>query len=271
MESSITYRKAPLVELIVEIRWPVQTIGLAGGPPIVTGQSAAFDIWFQRLTERLRAQGFHNLERLVPHDGIVLAQQPIFRYSRDDGMFPVIQLGHGVFTVNAGPPSYQSWRTFRPEVEAAVAALVETRPQEEPPAAFSRVALRYIDRFGEDLRGGRSNYAFIRDDLGISLSLPEGLIELAPDEDGISPILALSLPIDGEQDASLTFQVAAGRLGNTQPTDTLMDMTYAVAGATPISTAEVLTNLDKAYEVIHGWFDKLTAKIRARMEPVAEP
>lgn len=149
MESSITYRKAPLVELIVEIRWPVQTIGLAGGPPIVTGQSAAFDIWFQRLTERLRAQGFHNLERLVPHDGIVLAQQPIFRYSRDDGMFPVIQLGHGVFTVNAGPPSYQSWRTFRPEVEAAVAALVETRPQEEPPAAFSRVALRYIDASGK--------------------------------------------------------------------------------------------------------------------------
>lgn len=269
MEPTVTYKNAPLVELIVEVQWLVQTIGAAGGPPIVGGQSATFDLWFQELTAGLRAQGFHNLERLVPHDLFLLAHQPLYRYSRDGARFPIVQFGHGIFTVNAGPPDYRSWTNFRPQVEQAIAALIEARPVNEPAAAFSRVALRYIDRFGADLRAGASNYAFIRDDLGISIGLPGGLIELAPDPDRISPTLALSLPSDGEENASLTFQVAAGRLGNSQTTDTILDMTYAVTGGTPVATADVFACLDKAYTVIHGWFEKLTVKIRERMAPVS--
>lgn len=268
MDQTITFKKAPLVELIVEIRWPVQTIAAAGGLPIVGGQSAAFDLWFQRLTEGLRAQGFHNLERLVPHDMFLLAHQPLYRYSRTGEQFPIVQFGHGIFTVNAGPPSYQSWEAFRPQVEQAIAGLVDTMPVDEAPAAFSFVALRYIDRFDTSLRAGASNYAFIRDHLGITIGLPTGLIELAPDPDRINPTLALSLPIDGEDNANLTFQVAAARLGNTQTTDTVMDMAYTMAGDIPVATPEILVCLDQAHTVIHHWFDKLTIRIRERMEPV---
>jgi uncharacterized protein (TIGR04255 family) len=270
MDQTVTYNKAPLVELIVELQWPIATIGSTGGPPIVGGQSAAFDIWFQRLTERLRAQGFHNLERLVPHDMFLLAHQPLYRYRRGDDRFPIVQLGHGIFTVNAGPPHYRSWAALRPQVAEAVAALVDTKPVDDPPAAFSRVALRYIDLFDTELRAGASNYAFIRDDLGIRIGLPEGLIELAPNVGRINPTLAVQLPIDGDENASLTFQVAAGRLGNQSSTDTVMDMRYVVNGDIPMAPAEVLTALDAAHTVIHDWFEKLTVKLRERMDPVPD-
>ncbi|HSO82083.1 TIGR04255 family protein [Thiocapsa sp.] len=270
MEQTVTYNKAPLVELIVEVQWPVATIGTTGGPPIVGGQSAAFDLWFQRLTERLRAQGFHNLERLVPHDMFLLAHQPLYRYSLAEDRFPIVQLGHGIFTVNAGPPNYRSWAALRPQVEKAFAALVDTKPTDEPPTTFSRVALRYIDLFDTELRAGASNYAFIRDDLGISIGLPDGLIELASDAGRIYPTLAVQLPIDGDQNANMTFQVAAGRLGNRSSTDTVMDMSYVVSGNIPVATAAVLAPLDAAHTAIHSWFEKLTSNIRDRMDPIRQ-
>jgi uncharacterized protein (TIGR04255 family) len=270
MEQIITYQKAPLVELIVELHWPVQAVGHAGGPPIIFGQDAVFDRWFQGLTSRLSTLGFHDLERLVPHSMPAMAYQPLFRYRRGSDAFPVVQFGHGIFTVNAGPPTYQSWRTFRPQVEQAVSALVQTRPSESSAMTFSRVALRYIDLFGEELRADRSNYAFIRDDLGITLGLPAGLIELATDPDRISPTIALNVPIDDRDNASLTFQVAAARLGNRQTTDTVMDMTYAIAGTVPMVESEVLERLQAAYTVIHGWFDTLIARFRERLEPTPE-
>lgn len=270
MEQNITYQKAPLVELIVELHWPVQAVGLAGGPPIIFGQDAVFDRWFQGLTSRLSTLGFHDLERLVPHSMPAMAYQPLFRYRRGSDAFPVVQFGHGIFTVNAGPPTYQSWQSFRPQVEQAVSALVETRPPEASAATFSRVALRYIDLFGEELRAHRSNFAFIRDDLGITLGLPAGLIELATDPDRISPTIALNVPIDDQDNATLTFQVAAGRLGNRQTTDTVMDMTYAIAGTVPMAQSEVLERIQAAYTVIHGWFDTLIARFRERLKPTPE-
>lgn len=269
MEPSVTYNKAPLVELIVEIRWGVQTAGIAGGPAIVIGQSALFDLWSQQLGHALRSQGYHNLERLIPHGMVLLANQPLFRYSQEGERFPIVQLGHGIFTVNAGPPTYRCWASFRPQVEQAVKALVENKPGGSEPATFSRIALRYIDLFDTNLRGGAANYPFMRDELGVGFSLPDGLIEFAADPNRINPTLALNLPISDENNANLTFQIAAARLGDRSSVDTIMDMTYAIDGDLPLQTDAALESLDKGYAVIHDWFEKLTVKVRDRMEPAS--
>ena len=269
MEQTITYKKAPLVELIVEVQWSVPTVLPTGGPPIVGGQSATFDRWFQRLTERLREQGFHDLERLIPHDMFSLAHQPVYRFRRGGDRFPVVQFGHGIFTLNAGPPNYHSWATFRPQVERTLAALIATKPEDDAPDTFSHVALRYIDLFDSELRAGASNYAFIRDTLGIGIGLPQDLVAVAPHPDQINPTLAVHLPIADHDNASLAFQVAASRLGQRPTTDTVMDMTYAVREDIPLVTADLMAHLENAYTVIHGWFEKLTARIRERMEPAS--
>jgi uncharacterized protein (TIGR04255 family) len=233
----------------------------------VGGRSADFDLWFQKLTDGLRAQGFHNLERLVPHDMFVLAHQPLYRYGREGERFPVVQFGHGIFTVNAGPPHYQSWESFRPQVEKALATLVHAKPPQAEVASLSLVALRYIDRFDQALRQGASNFSFIRDQLGIAIDLPHGLFDLAPHPDRIHPNLGLTLPIAGRDNASLTFQLAAGRFGDSQAVDTIMDMTYTATGDIVLAPGAILTCLDEAHGVIHRWFDRLTAGIRDRMEP----
>jgi uncharacterized protein (TIGR04255 family) len=265
MDMHVTYNKAPLVELVALAQWPVQA--LASVPPIVTGQSAAFDLWFQRLTQTLREQGFHELERLSPHDMPPIAGRPLFRYRRSNESFPIVQFGHGVFTVNAGPPSYYDWQRFRPQVEAALEALVSAKPEELALDAFSRASLRYIDLFDDELRAGLSNFAFMRDDLGVTIALPDLLLDLSDDPDQINPTLALRLPVRDDQGATLSFQVAAGRLGDRQTFDTILDITYAVERTLALTPEAVLNSLDIGYNTIHHWFETLTARFRDRMEP----
>jgi uncharacterized protein (TIGR04255 family) len=264
---TVTYKKAPLVELIAEVQWPVQVLNLPGSQPIVSGRSADFDIWFQQLTNIVREQGFHELERLIPYEGSILAGKPLYRYRLASERFPIIQFGHGIFTVNAGPPNYQSWSTFRPRVEDALKALVNSKPSSVKLEGFTRASLRYIDAFDEGLRAGTSNFVFIRDDLGVRMGLPDGLLGVSPSVDEISPSVALRMPVAGDENANLAFQLAAGRVSNSQTTDTIMDMTYSVGRIIEPTSDAVLTVMQSAYETIHGWFEKLTVNLRERMEP----
>ncbi|MGB5833332.1 MAG: TIGR04255 family protein [Thiohalocapsa sp.] len=270
MDKPITYNRAPLVELIVQVQWPVQILNIPGAPPIVAGHSAMFDIWFQRLTGVLRDQGFHELERLIPHDMPVLAGSPLYRYRRAGEPFPIVQFGHGIFTINAGPPNYHSWNAFRPYVDGALKALINSKPEDLNLTEFTKASLRYIDAFDDDLRRGTSNFAFIRDDLGVSITLPDGLLELTPSVDQISPTLSLRIPIQGDEGATLAFQLAAGRLGSRPAIETIMDMTYTVDRPVALTADAALAALQNGYQIIHAWFEKLTENLRNRMEPVEE-
>jgi len=262
---NVTYENAPLVELIVEVRWPVKTIGVPGAPPIVGDTSATFDLWFQQLTVALREEGFQELERLVPHDTPPFAHQPVFRYRQPGERFPIYQFGHGIFTINAGPPNYVSWKSFRPTVKTGLEALIDAKPSELQ--SFTNASLRYIDSFGDELRNGLSNFIFMRDELGVTVSIPQKLLEMAADESEIAPTIALKMPLATDDKATLTFQVAEGRIGSATGSNTIMDMVYAVARPVPMKSDETIQVLDRGYDVVHEWFEKLTEKITDRMKP----
>lgn len=266
--TKITYQKAPLVELIVEVRWPVKTIPIPGGLPIVNDSSAVFDLWYQQLTGSLQKEGFQSLERLVPHNMPVMAHQPVYRYLMPGKQFPICQFGHGIFTVNAGPPNYKSWESFRPIVLACLNALSNARPEEIKPDEFQGASLRYIDSFGEDLRNGLSNYVFIKDELGVKISMPHKLLDMAKDEKEISPTIALKMPIDVDGKETLAFQVAEGRIGGGGDPSTIMDMVYTVSKTIPMGEGNVMKDLDRGHDILHQWFDTLTEKIADHMEPV---
>ncbi|MCB1849268.1 MAG: TIGR04255 family protein [Gammaproteobacteria bacterium] len=270
MSAKVTYKKAPLIELIVEIRWTVQVLGLPGGPPIVSGSSSVFDIWFHGLAGALRADGFLELERLVPHDSPVFAYQPVFRFKKPEVPFPIYQFGHGIFTINAGPPNYISWDDFRPQVESGLQALIAHKPAAANVEDFSVASLRYIDAFREELRSGMSNFAFMRDALGVTIGMPAGLLDFAESEDQITPTFALRFPLKEEDKSSLTFQLAVGRIGRAATNDTIMDTTYSVNRSLTVNTDEVLTVLDNAHDVIHGWFTRLTGQLHEKMIPIEQ-
>ena len=264
----VAYRKAPLIELIVQVQWQVQTLQVPGGPAIVTDSSAEFDRWFQQLTERLREEGFHELERVVPHDVPPIAGQVVYRFRRGpDQRFPVIQFGHGVFTVNAGPPDYRSWASFQPQVEKALSLLLASRPRNSKVTKFNSLSLRYLDCFNEDLRKRASNFAFIRNDLGISIHLPDGLLDMASSLDQVHPTLALRLPLKGDRNASLNFQITAGGFPGTKGWNTIMDMIYRYDDPVDLEVQSVCTFLQRGHEIVHHWFETLISGIRDRLEP----
>lgn len=264
---NMSYENAPLVELIVETRWRVETIGIPGGPPIVGGSSPDFDTWFQRVANALRDDGFQELERLTPHDIPPFVHQPIFRFKKTGSQFPVYQLGHGIFSIHAGPPGYVSWEDFRPQVKAGLQILIDCMPGKNSQTGFSTTSLRYLDVFKEDLRERNSNYAFMRDVLGVSINMPEELLCAAKDQNQISPIFVLDIPIS-EEGGRLRFELAAGQIGNRPDTDTIMDITYAVNRSLEANAEQLLLILDKGHRLTHRWFTRLTEKIHEKMKPV---
>lgn len=268
---SITYKKAPLAELIVEVRWPVEVLAVPGGhpaPAIVSDRSASFDELFGALSVDLRKAGYHELERLVPHDMPPMAYQPVIRFKRQDSKFPLIQLGHGIFTINAGPPDYISWEVFRPTVVEALTFLASHKATENLDRHLNNVSLRYIDVFDEHLRGGKSNFSFMKDVLGVSVKLPSGLFDYTSDPESVSPTIALKMPLKNVDNANLTFQLAAGRIGQSADTHTIMDMTYAASCEPTADADELLEILKSAHDVVHAWFKKITTNLHERMVPV---
>lgn len=265
MTDSITYKKAPLIELIVELRWSVSVFT---GTPVIAGTDVTFDAWFQALTVKLRELGFHELERLVPHNVMNFAQQPIFRYKKAGAPFPICQFGHGIFTINAGPPSYTKWEEFRPVVEQSIQALLQSKPEKAGINTLAGASLRYIDLFKGDLRAGQSNYDFMKDMLGVSVNIPEALLNYAAGKSGIEPTIALKIPLVEEDNANLIFQLAEGRIGQSMDTDTIMDLTYVTNQEIPAISAAILSRLDNARSMLHEWFRVLTAKLHDKMEPI---
>jgi uncharacterized protein (TIGR04255 family) len=273
--TEVTYKNTPLIELIAEIRWSVKTIGIAGGLPIVGDSTPAFDLWFRDIAEQFRKSGFHELERLVPHDAPPLVQQPVFRFKKTGTPFPIYQFGHGIFTINAGPPDYISWENFRPQVEQGLNSLIRAMPEQYKVESFSKASLRYIDAFKDDLRDGQSNYEFMRDTLGVSINLPKDLLSHAKDENEISPTFALQIPLAEDNGSVLNFQLATGRLRKSDdtdsiPTDTIMDMTYSMNKVLSVDSDVLLGLLDNAHGVINHWFRTLTKNLHDKMQPVSK-
>lgn len=270
MTQVTTYQNAPLIELIVELRWLVETNTPPDSPPFINNRSATFDRWFNAFSTNLEKLGYHNIERLVPHDFPPIAYQPIFRYRKKrDMLFPIIQFGHGIVTINAGPPDYISWNMFRPEVEEGIQALIDAKPStEDSPESFNSANVRYIDAFRDDLRDGLSNFKFMKDKLQSSIQLPAGIIELAEDVDLIIPTMAIKFPVKDQKDSFLTLQIAAGE-ANKEPA-TIMEMHYNTQKEILMTKKRTLEILDSSHTTLHSVFGTMTEFIHKKMKPVVE-
>lgn len=263
----VTYAKAPLLELIVELRWMAPAIGMPpGAPQFISSKSPIFDKWNNRLSVSLEDMGYQHLERLLPHDFPPALHQPIFRFKRKSKIqFPLVQFGHGIFTINAGPPDYIDWKSFRPDVEAGISALLASRPVDSGINELTAVSIRYIDAFRENLREGASNYAFMKNNLQASINLPEYVLNLAANEDDILPTIALRFPLKDRANTLINLQVAAGKVNN-EPA-TVMEMNSITHGKIATEVATVLDVLDESQKILHETFEAMTHQIQDRMQP----
>lgn len=265
---AITFKNAPLVELVAELRWEPQLSRATdqGGNELQLPRSlldtSEFEEFFQRFGGAIYQHGFKQMERLVPHGVPLLHDRVVCRYRHEDQRNnPVLaQVGPSIFSVNALPP-YRSWNEFRPWIEKAVGSLFEAQRN----LGKLKASVRYIDLFKEPFLSGRSASEFFESDLGFSLNLPESLTKRKRAGHKVRNAILATIPLDGmDMTIKLHEATTAGEHAG------MMDTLVSVSDDLNPDVEQVLRALDGARDVIHETFIELTRKVSGILEPEGE-
>lgn len=263
----MTFRNAPLIEIIAELRWvpgpPAHEPSLTTNSPNILPlpEGGRQDEFFMHFGGEVYQHDFQRSERVVPPAFPYMRHQVVFRYRRKSGS-ELFQIGAGLFTANAVPP-YRSWIEFEPEVTKGVDALLKTRDQAECDRPFTAVSLRYIDAFRGLHMSHRAPNDFLRDVLGFSVLLPETLS--AQIADGQSPRAAMQISMPLRNSLELNVSVGEGSANN-EPA-LIMDTAVAATEPVPPTTESVMKTLNAAHAVIHDLFVALTKPIHNVLGP----
>lgn len=265
---SVHYTKAPLVELIAELRWgpslpavePNKFASVA-----VTLPRAKDEEVFMNFGMLLAQKGYGRLERLAPA-GMPLPPQFIacrFRPTDPNQQSPLFQIGKGIFSANAVPPNYQSWEAFSPVVRQGIETLIEAHQRAaEAPPDITQALVRYIDVFSDELTGGRTVSAFMREVLGVDVAFPKAISCIAKAE--VEPVIQFSVPVEL---GILSMTIGGG----TQGADTLpmLDTSLLIQRSIGADADQAVKALTDGRGVIHDLFRELTAPIHEAMRPLA--
>ncbi|MFV9651957.1 TIGR04255 family protein [Pseudomonas citrulli] len=181
---AITFRNAPLIEVIAEIKWGIGSLPpevLASMSPMgfqtESGDSEAF---YSRVSEEVAVRGITRAERLMPPGFPVFPGQVVYRYKSASKLSAnLMQVGPGVFTVNALPP-YKSWDDFSHFISEGLDALLASRPASERDSDFASVNLRFINGFGKEYYAKQSRIEFLRG-MGFEVGLPGAMDQITKD------------------------------------------------------------------------------------------
>ena len=264
----LTFKKAPLAELIAEVKWAA--VGLpdpqqGARPGILQFQvfnTSAFEEFYMRFGALVHAQGFTVAERIMPPGFPAPPFQVVYRYKGAKTGKEILQVGPGVFSANALRP-YQSWHVFRPAVMVGLNALLEARPESEKDAQFTSVSLRYINSFTPDLTGGRDTATFVRDVLGIKTDFPKPIADLIAE--GASPVPSLTFAFPTTDGLGVQLTVADGIVEGGP--SIVLDLYVYSTGPTAATADATIGALDAARNLAHGMFIGLTKSINTAMEP----
>jgi len=269
---SKTFSKAPLVEIVAELRWAQQPdvsfqAQQSASVPLMALNSSKLDEFFMRFGGEVYQRGFQRAERIVPSGFPMMLFQPVFRYRKSietDGS-ALYQVGPGLFSANAIPP-YRSWDEFAPVVQSGIEALLNARDESEKELNFTSVSLRYIDAFGPELTEGRDVESFVRDVLGVAVTLPAGLSKLVATGQKVKPFLQLAIPLANNM--SMNVGIGEGMVNNESVI--VMDTTVATSSVVTADSKSAMETLHAARAVIHEMFFDLTVPIQPLMQPVSK-
>lgn len=256
---SITFRNAPVVEIIAELRW--------GEPKLIIG-GQDLDTLFIRFGAEATKQGFTIFERALPPGAPIGPFQAVYRYRSESSQGRLLQLGNGVFTANATPP-YQSWEAFAPEVRVGVEHLIAVLKDQKPGVVdfdaqkgFSHGILRYVNAFKADMTQGKKPLAFLADVLGINLTLPKALQSACLDGDSIEPVIQLTAATELGQ---IAISIGSGVVNNESAL--IYDISVVMLKPIEADADKVIERFTEARKVIHNLFVELTRPIHDVLQP----
>jgi len=266
----IIFRNAPLVEIVVELRWQPgagqMPIPLSPTGPVQPQFSlvvgSQLDAFMNRFGSEIAQHGFRRVERLIPPGIPMIPGQVVTRFKSDSDKVTVLyQVGPGVFTANATPP-YRSWENFLPEVEQGLGALFSARDASESGTPFRTVSLRYIDAFNATLTQGKHPAAFLSEVLKFTLELPEVIDKYRVPEQPYKPYLTLTIPV---KDGVISLNYGEALVSGKQAI--LFDTTYSVTANIASDKKAIVDVLHSSHGAIRDIFLELTKPIHALMQP----
>jgi uncharacterized protein (TIGR04255 family) len=256
------YSNAPLIEVIAEIRWALQPLGALPGAAV----DPHFEITSQELTGAAKALGFATIETLVPPEvpREFLAYQPILRFRKRAGLWPLFQIGPGVFSVNIVPP-YDGWSSFKPTLEGAVDAFLKSYPAANKLLKITNISLRYMDAFTVE-HGRRKPAEFLKAGLGITVGMPDVVrqkLSLQDEPESVSLEMAYRLPMG----ASLHIKALQGSRDNT-PATMVELICFPDGSSVKNETPDLMRWFDDAHAVLSDAFETLaTDDLKNKMGP----
>lgn len=149
--------KAPLVEVVFELKWDIK----------MKSDLDDFQYLYGDLYANLKDE-FPNRERLtpleIPFDALI--NIPVFRFTKNENKYPLIQIGPGVISINTLNEFYV-WEDFRENIHQLLDILKDIYPKFQTLKIIP--ALIYIDflKFNDSNTKG---YNFINQNFNISIN-----------------------------------------------------------------------------------------------------
>lgn len=186
-----TLSNAPLVEALFEIRWGKHTQQQAGGETV---QFADEDnLFFGNFKSLAARHGFVHFERINKNVPLIFPYTVTMRFRKEEGTWPCMQLGQGVFTVNQINDGYE-WEKFKVDILAALEIFIESYDNiDNLPVRY--IELKYQDGFVRD--EDVSTYDFLREKFKIKFEVSSEYITQLSEDGKIRGLnMAFNLRLD---------------------------------------------------------------------------
>lgn len=261
---TISFDKAPLVELIVELKWgpasalpPQAQAGVAFQGFFSVGDPNRLEEFYMRFGGECYAKGLQRTERLSPAGFPQLPGQVAVRYkSGESKTSKLLQVGPGVFTANAIPP-YEGWDAFLPYLRSGFESLIAARDGNEARESFHTVTVRYINAFGKDYLDKFSQIDMLKK-LGFNIQLPPAIQDLVVEDAQSHSVLNISSKI--QDGGKLTLTAGSGQAGNDKAV--LFDIAVAYED---VGIEQAIDNVIAAHEKIEEIFVNSTKPLHELM------
>lgn len=253
------YRKAPIVEMNVQVRWLPR---IHGSVPSNTAAILSFgeDEFFSKFTASAASAGLLHTERVVPAGVPVAPYQPVYRYRTAQDSSVLFQLGHGIFSVNAIQP-YKTWEHFAPHVKKGLSLLFSSMTPEERDCPFEAVQVRYLNIFSGAVLQGATPTQFVRDHLKWTMEPPEAVSRNVD----VSSVEGLFFRCAFQMSGGVQLVTSIGEVTRNNSPAALLDLLTELKSVEQ-SQDKVMTAVNKMHSIIHDMFIDLMKPIEDRLE-----
>lgn len=242
---------APLVEVVFELRWALQSdstpLGTLQNDPGLIPLLDAF-------TKNAKKLGFASSKQLV--SPLQTGPYGVVRryYKGDDKPFPLLQIGPGIFACNDA--SQYEWSSYKTLITKGLTSLFSSYPKLGFfPLAPILLELRYVDVFDRSLFGQVALFEFLQRGTSLKLDLPPMLSDRNAFSGKPEGRLLFRRDVKGWKDTIFSFDIGSAT-GNENQEEIIRLETKVTTGQSGImalkTPATFVKNVEKWLDFAHG-------------------